>query len=233
MKFEIGSYGHIYNRGNRKQPIVLDAKDRWHFLQTLYYLNHKTKIANPFRELRDLLKTDFNNQLVWPEKLGEKSSLVKISAFKLKDNHFHLLLKQETEDGIRVFMQRAGTAIAKRFNERYQQVGSLFQGKYKAKLIETDEYINYLSVYIQVKNAFEDYPGGISKALKEFDKAYEWAAKDPYNSLGDYAGKRNSPIIDKGILGEMFPTPESYKEFAEQCMLEANLDEKLDKLRLD
>ena len=84
-----------------------------------------------------------------------------------------------------------------------------------------------------MKNAFEDYPGGMEKALKEFDKAYEWAVKDPYNSLGDYAGERNSPIIGKGILGEMFPTPESYKEFAKQCMLGTNLDEKLDKLRLD
>jgi len=233
MKFEVGSYGHIYNRGNRKQLIVLDAKDRWHFLQTLYYLNHTIKMTNPFRELRDLLKSDFNNQLVWPDRLGERSSLVKISVFKLRGNHFHLLLKQEAEDGIRVLMQRAGTAIAKRFNERYQQVGSLFQGRYKAKLVETDEYISYLSVYIQVKNAFEDYPGGIGKALKEFDKAYEWAVKDPYNSLGDYAGERNSPIIDKGVLGEMFPTPELYKEFAKQCMLGINLDEKLEKLRLD
>ena len=233
MKFEIGSYGHIYNRGNRKQLIVLDAKDRWHFLQALYYLNHTTKMANPFRELRDLLKSDFNNQLVWPERLGERSPLVKISAFKLRGNHLHLLLKQEAEDGIRVLMQRVGTAMAKRFNERYQQVGSLLQGRYKAKLVETDEYISYLSVYIQVKNAFEDYPGGMEKALKEFDKAYEWAVKDPYNSLGDYAGERNSPIIGKGILGEMFPTPESYKEFAKQCMLGTNLDEKLDKLRLD
>lgn len=232
MKFEVGSYGHIYNRGNRKQPIVIDAKDRWHFLQVLYYLNHMTKMANPFRELRDLLKADFNNLLVWPDRLGKQLPLVKILVFKLKGNHFHLLLKQETEDGIRVFMQRAGTAIAKRFNERYQEVGRLFQGRYKARLVETDEYISYLSVYIQVKNAFEEYPGGLEKALKEFNKAYEWAVKDPYNSLGDYAGKRNSPIIDKDVLGKMFPTPESYKNFAKQCIQGTNLDEKLDKLKL-
>jgi len=130
-------------------------------------------------------------------------------------------------------MQRSGIAMAKRFNEKYQEVGSLFQGRYQGKAIEQDEYLMYLSVYIQVKNAFEEYPGGLEKALQEFDKAYEWATNDSYNSLGDYAGKRNSPIIEKDVLGEFFPTPESYKTFAKQCMLRMNLDEKLSKLRLD
>lgn len=234
MRFEVGSYAHIYNRGNRKQPIVRDAKDKWHFLRILYYLNHQRSIPNPFRELQELLKSDFNNRLVWPEEqLGTRSPLVKILAFKLRENRLHLLLKQEVENSIRIFMQRAGTAMAKRFNEKYQEVGGLFQGRYKGKLIDKDEYIMYVSVYIQVKNAFEEYPGGFEKALQEFDKAYEWTANDPYNSLGDYAGKRNSPIIDKDVLGEMFPTAQSYKEFAKQCLLRMSLDETLGNLRID
>jgi len=233
MKFEVGSYAHIYNRGNRKQPIVRDAKDKWCFLQVLYYLNHQSLIPNPFRELRALLKSDFNNRLIWPQSLGIRSPLVKILAFKLRENHLHLLLKQEVDDGIRIFMQRAGTAMAKRFNERYKEVGSLFQGKYKGKLIEKDDYLTYLSVYIQVKNAFEEYPGGLEKAVQEFDKAYEWALNDPYNSLGDYAGKRDSPIIEKDILGEIFSTPQVYKEFAKQCLFDINFNEKIGNLHID
>lgn len=233
MKFEIGSYAHIYNRGNRKQPIIRDSKDKWHFLRILYYLNHRNSMPNIFRELQELLTSDFNNRFVWPEQLGERSPLVKILAFKSRENHLHLLLKQEVEDGIRIFMQRVGIAMAKRFNEKYREVGSLFQGRYKGKLIEKDNYLTYLSVYIQVKNSFEEYPGGLEKALQEFDKAYEWAAADPYNSLGDYATNRNSPIIDKDILGEIFPTPHSYREFAKQCTLDMNLDEKLGQLRID
>ena len=233
MKIEVGSYAHIYNRGNRKQPIVRDAKDKWHFLQTLYYLNHRSSIPNPFRELRELLKSDFNNRLVWPARLGIRSPLVKILAFKLRENHLHLLLKQVVENGITIFMHKMGVAMAKRFNERYREVGSLFQGRYKSKIIDKDEYLTYLSAYIQVKNAFEEYPNGLEKSLQEFDKAYEWALNDPYNSLGDYAGNRNSPIIEKDVLGEIFPTPQAYKEFAKQCLFNMNLDEKLDKLRLD
>ena len=63
------------------------------------------------------------------------------------------------------------------------------------------------------------YQGGIKKAVKEFDKAYEFAINYPYCSLADYAGKRNSPIIKKELLGELFPTPEQYKEFAHECIL--------------
>jgi len=234
MKFDVNAYAHICKRGHRKQPIVRDAKDKWHFLRILYYLNHQKSIPNLFRELQELLKSDFNNRFIWPEKeLGIRSPIVKILVFKLRENHFHLILKQTTENGIKTFMQRSGIAMAKRFNEKYQEVGSLFQGRYQGKAIEQDEYLMYLSVYIQVKNAFEEYPGGLEKALQEFDKAYEWATNDPYNSLGDYAGKRSSPIIDKDVLDEFFPTPESYKIFAKQCMLRMNLDEKLGKLRLD
>lgn len=233
MKFEVGSYAHIYNRGNHRQLIIRDAKDKWHFLRILYYFNHQHSLPNIFRELQELLKSDCNNRFEWPEQLGTRSPLVKILAFKLRKNHLHLILKQEIEDGIRIFMQKAGIAMAKRFNEKYQEVGALFQGRYKGKLIESDEYIMYLSVYIQVKNAFEEYPGGFERAIQKFDKAYNWAAKDPYNSLGDYAGNRNSPIIDKDVLGQMFPTPQSYKEFAKQCLLDVNLDDKLGNLRID
>ena len=88
-------------------------------------------------------------------------------------------------------------------------------------------YFRDLSVYIQVKNPFERYPGGLRKAIREFDKAYEWAIRDPYNSLADYAGKRNSPIIDKDILGKLFESPKEYKEFARDAMLARDLESEL------
>lgn len=234
MKFDIGSYVHVYNRGNRKQPIVRDVKDKLYFLQILYYLNDQRSFPNLFRELREVFKSDFNNRFIWPEKeLGMRMPLVKVLLLKLRENHLHLLLKQEVEDGISIFMQKIGTAMAKRFNERYREVGSLFQGRYKAKLVEKDEYLTYLSVYIQVTNAFEEYPNGFEKALIEFDKAYEWAINDQYNSLADYAGKRDLQIIDKDILGEIFPDPRLYKTFARQCLIDRNIEEKLGKLSID
>ncbi|MBL7142201.1 MAG: transposase [Candidatus Pacebacteria bacterium] len=232
-KITIDSFAHIYNRGNRKQPIVCDSKDKWHFLEMLYYFNDEFTLMNPFRDVQKLFKTGPNKPFIRPLTWPERKPLVKIMAFSLLENHFHLFLKEIREGGITKFMRRLGTGMATYFNEKYQETGRLFQGPYKSKLINEEIYFKYLSVYIQVKNVFELYPGGLNEAIRNFDKAYEWAIKYPYSSLGDYAGERNSPIIDKDILGELFSGPEEYKEFSEQCLTRIELSNKLGKLTLE
>lgn len=73
---------------------------------------------------------------------------VSILSYCLMSNHFHFLLKQETDLPITAFMLRLSTSYAKYFNIKYKEVGSLFQGRFKAKLVETDEYLLHLSRYI-------------------------------------------------------------------------------------
>ena len=245
--FTVGSFVHVYNRGNRKQPIVRDERDKWHFLELLFYFNNEFAVTNFTKRLNRLRSNLDLNRLrsnldklkqpeeifVWPEEWPSRKPIVKILAFSLLENHFHLLLKEIREGGISLFMQKFGTGMATYFNIKYKEVGSLFQGSYKARRIEGDLYLKYLSVYIQVKNPFEDYPGGFQKAVRNFDKAYAWAMKNPYCSLADYAGLRNSSIIDKDILGEIFSNSEEYKKFARQCLIKANLEEKLGKLTLE
>jgi len=58
--FTVGSFAHIYNRGNRKQPIVRDQKDKWHFLELLFYSNNKFATANPNRDLKRRLIPGIN-----------------------------------------------------------------------------------------------------------------------------------------------------------------------------
>ena len=233
--FTVGSFVHVYNRGNRKQPIVRDQKDKWHFLELLFYFNNKFSVTNPSRRL-NRLRSNLNRlrgAFIWPEEWPSREPIVKILSFSLLENHFHLLLKEIREGGISLFMKKLGTGMASYFNIKYEEVGSLFQGSYKRKRVEGDLYLKYLSVYIQVKNPFEDYPGGFQKAIRDFDRAYAWATKNPYCSLADYASLRNSPIVDKDILGKFFSNPEEYKEFARQCLVEANLEKKLGKLILE
>jgi len=228
--FATGDYLHVYNRGNRKQEIVRDANDRWRFLQLLYYFNTKKTPENPFRDLRDSLKSDFNSRLVWPDTWAPQEPIVAIVAFALMENHFHLLLKEVADGGLTLFMRRLGTGMTNRFNVKYNESGRLFQGAYKAKRIDADFYLEQVSVYIQVKNPFELYPnGGLEKALAEFDKAYEWAAEYPYCSLGDYAKNRNSPLIakDADVLGEVLPSRGAYKKLAREYLLNTTADKTL------
>ncbi|MBU3901153.1 transposase [Patescibacteria group bacterium] len=225
--FTVGSYVHVYNRGNRKQVIVHDTKDRWRFLQILYYFNNRFSPENIFRELRKLFRLNLNKQFTWPESWPERKPIVKIINFFLADNHFHLLLKEIQDGGIAMFMKKLGDGMTGYFNKKYQETGRLFQGSYKARLVDKDIYFKYLSVYIQVKNAFEFYPGGLEKAIREFDKAFEFAINNPFCSLADFAGDRHSPIIDKDLLGKLFPNKKDYKKFAKECILGRKLEERL------
>lgn len=234
MRFEENSYIHVYERGNRKQPIVYKPADWWRFVLMLRYFNDGYACSNFSRELEDLRKSNFRELIDWPAHWSKHQPLVSILNFTLMENHYHLILKELKEGNVTKFMRKLNTGMANYINTKYDQVGSLFQGNYKSRVAENDNDLMCLSVYVQVKNTFERYPnGGLSGALREFDKAYNWATQDPFTSLGDYAGERNSPIIEKDVLGEMFSSPEKYKAFAKQCMLRMNLDEKLGKLKLD
>lgn len=219
--FGLGDYVHIYNRGNRKQPIVKDGRDKFRFLQYLYYFNTEVTPPNP---IRNLLKSDFNR---WPQDWQPRKPIVKILCFALLDNHFHILAKEIKEGGITLLMRRLGTGMTNYFNIKYQESGRLFQGAYKARVVANDNYLKYLSVYIQVKNLFEIYPSGFEGALKEFNKAFQWASEYKFSSLFSLNDRDQtvSAIIDKEILGEIFPTQKDFKDFSKNSL--ADLENKL------
>jgi len=228
--FDVGSFIHIYNRGNRKQPIVRDTKDRLRFILMLRYFNDEYSPPYIFRAWQ---KSDFYKQLAWPTEWPSHKPIVKIPAFSLLENHFHLLLKEIREGGTTMFMRKIGTGMTNYFNAKYKEVGRLFQGAYKAKTIKEDLYLQYVSVYIQVKNIFEFYPGGVKKALNEFDKAFKFSVEYPYGSLESYATTKVSPLIDKDILEELFPTPKSYKRFTRDSLIGTNFDKLIGDLAIE
>lgn len=176
----------------------------------LYHFNDK-KVSLTW--YRDLLDDDLLDSLKRPGQWDDQEKIVNILCYCLLDNHFHILFKEIKEGGVSKFMQRLGIGMAKHFNEKYKEQGSLFQGAYRSKTIENDTYLRYVSAYIQVKNVFEMNPMWTSDVHKNFDEFYEWAENYDYCSLGNYSGSKETPIIDKEILGEIF-TPEQYKKFS-------------------
>ena len=213
--FEIGDYVHVFNRGNRKMNITRSEKDCWRFMQALRFFNDSHSSVNVLR----LLKSNFNNQadsvfeLGWPLNWPQKDPLVKILCYCLVPNHFHLLLKEIREKAISKFVQKVGGGYTKYFNIKHQEVGRLFQSSYKAKLIDSERYLEYLSVYIQVINIMQLSPGGIEAAEKNIDKSMKFVEEYQFSSYRDFVGLRESLIIDKDTLGETFIKPKDYKEF--------------------
>ena len=90
--YVVGSYVHVLKRGARGLPITRDEKDKWRFVRLLYYMNDEFK--DDFWE-RSTIELDlFARPEIWPE----QKPIVKILAWTLMPNHFHLLL-QETIEG--------------------------------------------------------------------------------------------------------------------------------------
>jgi len=232
--FTAEDFVHVYNRGNRQMPIVNNETDNWRFLKILRYFNSNYYPKNIFRTIDPLIKSGDLKLFQWPKNWPEQNPLVKIIAYCLMPNHFHLLLKEIIKGRISKFMQRFGTAFTRYIDIKYDEVGRVFQGAYKGKTIKGEaENLHYLDVYIQVFNPMELYPGGIEKALKEFDQAFEFVLNYPFSSLGESFGKRKMGIIDRDILGEVFPDLKIYKEFTHDALIVRNIREILGKLIIE
>lgn len=81
------------------------------------------------------------------EEIKPNDRLVHFVAYCLNPNHFHFILKQAHEKGIETFMQRMG-GYTKYFNTKYKRSGALFQGVFKAKHINDNDYLLHLSAYV-------------------------------------------------------------------------------------
>jgi len=210
-----GSIVHAVKRGARGLPIVRDKADERRFVRLLYYANDT--YHDEFWEASTKNLGMFGRPDKWPE----QEPLVKILAWTLMPNHFHLVLKGVKEGGVAKFMQKFCGSMSTHFNRKYEENGSLFQGAYKSRTADLygDAYLRLLAVYVMVKNPFERYPGGLKKAIVSFDKAYEWVLQQPFCSTGGFIAGELAPVGDADILGEMFRTPAEFKKFAKESLL--------------
>lgn len=134
-----GGYYHVYNRGVEKRIIFLDEQDCHVFLRYIkLYLSPQERIkemGNSELKVKRFVNLNLETD-------------VDLICFALMPNHFHFLLKNKTQNGVRKFMQRLSTAYTMYFNHKYQRIGALFQNVYKASPVMKDSYLLHLSRYI-------------------------------------------------------------------------------------
>lgn len=192
--FSSGYFYHVFNRGVEKRSIFLDRKDYLRFLETLdfYRLSPTPVKLSDFRRN----KGKYNKSI-------DQNELVKILCYCLMPNHYHLLVQQLNENGISTFLRKLSDSYTKYFNTKYERIGPLFQGTFKAKIIESDEYLLYVSKYIH-KNAFP---------LKMWEgKIY------PYSSYNYYLTGGLHPFCDSQFILNYFSKRNQgldYKRFVE------------------
>lgn len=197
-------YYHIYNRGVDKRNIILDMHDLGRFIKSMSEFNTIEPIGSIYENRK--------------RKRGRQAStiqepLVNFIVYAINQNHFHFILEQVAERGIEKFMHRIGTGFSKYFNARYKRSGTLFQGKFKAKLIDSNEYLLHLSAYINLN-----------------DKAHSRgrrASTLSRTSWDEYTrGNSTSGLCKKEAILGQFRNRKEYQSFAEES-LESIIDRKI------
>jgi REP element-mobilizing transposase RayT len=94
-----------------------------------------------------------------------------VFAYSLMGNHYHLCLRTPRGNLSRI-MRHVDGIYTQRFNRRHRRDGTLFRGRYKAILIDADEYLAAVVRYIHL-NAVE---AGLVKMPEE----YRWASHQHY-----------------------------------------------------
>lgn len=126
--------------------------------------------------------------------------LVEIVCYCLMPNHFHLLVKQNVDDGISKFMRLIGDSHSKYFNILHDRVGGLFQDKFKALRVEDNAQLLHLSRYIHLNP--------VVSSIAETPQDYDWSSYREY--IGRRAGFCNKEIV----LGQ-FRGKDAYRAFVE------------------
>lgn len=192
IKFSIGEYYHVYNRGVDKRDIFIDRHDYDRFLLLLSVCNS----SNPIN-IREIKRTNYKGPaFVSP-------ILVNVGAWCLMPNHFHFLVKEEFEGGMSAFFHKLSTAYSMYFNKKYGRSGSLFEGKFKSQHAETDRHLKYLFSYIHlnpIKLIQKDWK---EKGVRNKKEAINYLEKYPYSSYLDFIGKKR--VQNKILTIEAFP----------------------------
>jgi len=209
-------YYHLYNRGINKAEIFNNSQDYGVFLSYLknYLLPKDEKKLfimlqsknNSFSEKDTALK------LLRLENYFDRIQLI---AYCLMPNHFHMLVHQTNRDDIQFFMKSLLTRFVKYINQKYKRTGPLFEGRYKAVLIQSDEQLVFLSRYIH-RN-----PIGNNSNILYNDELQKILTNKP-SSYDNYLHKVKQSWVKPAIILSHFSDKgfNSYQSFVEDTALE-------------
>lgn len=187
--FVTGEIYHIFNHSVAGIPIFKGSRESEIFLDAIrFYLQPKppTKFSI-YRKSRPS----------FPLNLDQK--LVTIINYCLMPNHFHLTLRQEMENGIKQFLHRVSNSFAHYFSIKHKKRGHVFEDKFKAVRVETEEQLIHLSRYIHLNP--------VTSYLVEKPENYL------YSSYTVYLGLKASDIVDPSFVLKNFSSKRKYHEF--------------------
>ena len=119
---------------------------------------------------------------------------VDIHSYVLMTNHFHLLATPQTAVGLPQMMQAVGRSYVRYFNDMYERSGTLWEGRYRSTLIQTDRYLLACMAYIDLNPV----RAGLVSDVRDY----------PWSSHAFYVGMRNDKLITPhSLFWELANTP--------------------------
>lgn len=172
------SYYHIYARGASRQEIFREPADYYVFLELF------RRYLSP-EEIKDSAGIPY-------AKLNEDIELL---CYCLMPNHFHLLVYQVNDRAMQRLMRGVMTAYSRYFNKKYNRSGGLFESRYKASRISSDEYLMHITRYIHLNpKQWRDYT---------------------YSSLNLYIKQNDTDWLHEQRILDLFSSRSAYLEFVQ------------------
>ena len=168
------------------RPLRIEYPGAWY---------HVTSRGNENKEIF----SDDHDKKTFLEILSKTRNLygVEVHAYVLMENHFHLVL-MTPEANLSSFMQRFNTTYTIYYNRRHKRRGHLYQGRYKAILIEEDSYLLELSRYVHLNPVrIKRYSAIGIREKRNIMERYGWSSYNGYVNLK----KRQTLVNYNKILG--------------------------------
>jgi len=170
-----GAFYHVLERGNQRQEIFLDDKDRGAFLERVQRYKKDTGFI--------------------------------LYAYVLMPNHVHLLIETANVPLSKI-MQLINLTYTQYFNRKYNEVGHVFQGRYKALLCDRDEYLLSLVRYIHLNP--------VRAGLVNKPSQYKWSSHSEY--LGGGKGIVDTEMVLRFFSDRSISALRKYEEFIHEAI---------------
>lgn len=129
----------------------------------------------------------------------------KVYGYVLMDNHYHIII-QTLDKKLQEIMHQINNKYSKYFNGKYKRVGHVFQGRYKAVLVQDERYMLKLLRYVH-QNPVR---AGLCKLVED----YRWSSDIYYRkSINSFV---NTKVIYEMVDKDTKSAVQKYKEFMDE-----------------
>jgi len=208
-----GQIFHICNKSIANFGIYKDPKNISRFLKAIDYLNNTKKNLSLTKYLRSIKnkKNQFNLLIPKP------NQIVKIIAYCLMPDHYHLLIKLLKDNSLSKYISDLENSFSRYFNIKFKRKGPIWQSRFRSVEITTDEQLLHVSRYIHLNPT-------TAELVK---KPEDWR----FSSYREYI---NNKKILKEIMTEItINNPSRYEKFCEDQIDYQRKLKKIKKLILD